>query len=67
MNAYIAAWLLIYSWTDCGSGASCLRFEQSVPSIATQDDCIALGKNVTSDKRDRPSFRCISYAGAPIR
>lgn len=59
----VAVWLLVYSWVDCGSGWSCVRFENDVPGIATEQDCQVLGKNVTADKRDRPSFRCVPYAG----
>jgi hypothetical protein len=61
---YVAAFLLVYSWTDCGSGVSCYRFENVVPGIASDDDCKALGKALTADKTDRPRFKCTSYAMA---
>jgi hypothetical protein len=59
--ASIAAWILLVSWTECGSGWSCGGLETAVPGIATEADCKALGQQLVATKRDRPSFKCFTY------
>lgn len=67
MATYVAAFLLVYSWTDCGSGVSCMRFENSVPGIAGKADCEALGAALIADKHGQPAFKCLSYAAAKVQ